>query len=68
MALSVEGLIKLVIVAVVFGALIGTVADNTIGVSGTGNITGATSTMVVLVPLFLTIAVILGFVREARAK
>ncbi len=51
-----------VIGAVVFGAVIGTIADNTIGISGTGNVTGATATLVDLVPLFVTIAVLIAII------
>ena len=60
--MSVGAIVGAVVVAVVLGALIGTVADNTIGVSGVGNVTGATATMLDLVPLFLVIAVVLSFV------
>ena len=62
--MSVSRLIGAVIVAVVFGALIGTVADSTIGVANTGNVTGPTGIMVALVPLFLVIAVIISFVSD----
>lgn len=64
--MSIGQLIGGVILAVVLGALITTVADNTIGVSGTGNVTGATATMLDLVPLFLVIAVVLSYVASAR--
>ena len=68
---SVGVLVGMVIVALVFGSLISTVADNTLGIPGAGNssagnITGASWTMLQLVPLFLTIAVVLGFVVSGR--
>jgi len=62
--MSVSRLIGAVIVAVVLGALIGTVADSTIGVAGTGNVTGPTGILVALVPLFLVIAVVISFVTD----
>lgn len=62
--LSIGRLIGAVIVAVVLGALIGTVADNTIGRAGTGNVTGATGVMLALVPLFLVIAVVISYVSD----
>ena len=62
--MSISRLIGAVIVAVVLGALIGTVADSTIGVQNTGNVTGPTSIMVGLVPLFLVIAVIVSYVSD----
>lgn len=65
-AMSVGILVGMVVVAVVLGSLLGTVTDNTIGISGTGNVTGATATMVDLVPLFLVIAVVLSFVVGSR--
>ena len=60
--INIASLVGAVVVAIVLGALLGTVADNTIGIQGVGNVTGATSTMVGLVPLFLVIAVVLSFV------
>jgi len=62
--MSISRLIGAVIVAVVLGALIGTVTDNTIGLQGGGNVTGATSTMLGLVPLFLVIAVVVSYVTD----
>jgi len=62
--MSISRLIGAVIVAVVLGALIGTVTDNTIGLQGAGNVTGATSTMLGLVPLFLVIAVVISYVAD----
>ena len=64
--MSVGILVGMVVVAVVLGSLMNTIADNTIGISGTGNVTGATATMVDLVPLFLVIAVVLSFVVSGR--
>ena len=66
--MSVGKLIGAVIVAIVLGATIGTVTYNTIGLSGVQpnetNITGATYTMVTLVPLFLIIAVVISYVAD----
>jgi hypothetical protein len=47
------------IVAVLLGALLPTIANSTIGIAGTGNITGATAVVVALVPLFIVIIIIL---------
>lgn len=54
MSLIIGGLIA----AVVFGALLPTIADNTIGIANTGNISGATATLVTLVPLALSIGIV----------
>ena len=62
--MSIGRLIGAVIVAVVLGALMGTVADSTIGRQNTGNVTGATSIMLGLVPLFLVIAVVVSYVAD----
>lgn len=56
------------VAAVVFGSVIPTIADNTIGISGTGNVTGATATLIDLVPLFVTIGVLLGLLTAAGLK
>jgi len=42
----------------VLGALITTIADETVGRQGVGNITGATSVMLGLVPVILLIGVV----------
>ena len=64
---SLSMLISMVVVAVVLGSLIGTVTDNTIGQNeSTTNVTGATHTMLGLVPLFLVIAVVVSFVKFGR--
>lgn len=54
--------------AVLLGALLGTIADNTIGIQNTGNITGATSTLVGLVPIALLIGVVVAFFAMAGIK
>lgn len=46
--------------AVLYGSLIGTITDNTIGISGTGNITGATATLTDIIPLALAIGLIVA--------
>ena len=65
-AMSVNTLISLVVVALVLGLLIETVADNTIGISDTGNVTGSTATLLDFVPLALVLAVIVGFFRSVK--
>lgn len=62
--MSISKLIGAVIIAIVLGALIGTITDSTIGMQGTGNVTGATSVMVGLIPLFLVIAVLVSYISD----
>lgn len=62
--ISISSLIGMILVVVVLGALMYTVADNTIGIANTKNVTGATATLVALIPLFLVIAVVISFVKE----
>ena len=62
--MSVSSLIGMIIVVVVLGALMYTIADSTIGIAGTKNVTGPTGTLVGLIPLFLVIAVVISFVKE----
>lgn len=66
MALNLSTLIDIFLIVVLFGALIATVADQTIGIAGTGNVTGATSTMTALVALVFVIVVIAGIVRFVK--
>lgn len=66
-ALSISQLIGMVIGAVILGALIGTVADSTIGITrntSLTNVTGATYVMVALVPLFLVIFVVVSYISD----
>lgn len=63
---NMEDLLMIFLVLVVFGALISTIADSTIGISGTGNVTGATGTLVSLVALIFVIVVIMGIVRYVK--
>ena len=66
-AMSITRLIGAVIVAVILGALIGTVADSTIGYAARNdtNITGTpTGILTALIPLFLVIAVVISFVSD----
>ena len=65
-AMSVNRLIGMVVVALVLGILIQTVADYTIGISGTGNVTGAVATLLDFVPLALVLAVIVAFFKSVR--
>jgi len=67
--MSISKAIGLVVVALVTGALIGTITDSTIGLSGGGNasvsnVTGATWTLFLLVPLFFVIAVVVSYVTD----
>lgn len=64
MNLVIGGLIVLVLV----GALLPTIADNTIGIQGTGNITGATSTLLGLTPLILIIGLVVVLLAGAGIK
>lgn len=67
--IGVLGLIIGSIIAVVFlGATIGLIADNTIGIQGTGNVSGATSTMLGLVPIIFLIGVIVSLLGLAGLK
>ena len=61
---SIATIITMVLTVVVLGALMYTIADNTIGIANTKNVTGATAALLVLVPLFLVIAVVTSFVKE----
>lgn len=54
--------------AVLYGSLIETITDNTIGISGTKNVTGATGTLTDLIPLALAIGVIILFFGMAGFK
>lgn len=54
--------------AVLYGSLIETITDNTIGLQGTKNVTGATSTLTGLIPLALAIGVIVLFFGMAGFK
>jgi hypothetical protein len=59
-AMPIVTLIIAVFLAIIIAtALLPTIADQTIGVSGTGNITGVTATIVDLIPLFYAIGIIL---------
>jgi hypothetical protein len=62
--MSIGSLIGMILVVVVLGALMYTVTDNTIGIANTKNVSGATGTLVTLIPLFLVIAVVISFVKE----
>lgn len=59
-----QGLLALIIggllIAVVYGALVGDITDNTIGVQGVGNVTGATSSLTGLVPIAVVMMVLIG--------
>jgi hypothetical protein len=59
MVIVVELLISVFLIIVVGTALLPTVADQSIGISGTGNITGVTATVVDLIPLFFAIGIVL---------
>jgi len=68
---TINEIILLMVLALVFGALLPTIADDTVGQVANAtntNITGASATLVTLVPLFLTIVIILGLVRRIRAN
>lgn len=62
--LIIDGLVA----AVLLGALLPTIADNTIGIQGKGNVTGPTSIFVGLVPLFLVIGIALVFIAGVRHR
>ena len=62
--ISINKLITMIVVALILGILIDVIADYTIGVSGTGNVTGATATILDFVPLALVLAVIVAFFRS----
>jgi len=65
--MSISRLIGAIIVAVVLGALIGTVADSTIGYATRNdtNVTGTpTGILIALVPLFLVIGVVVSFITD----
>jgi len=67
--LSISKAIGLIVVALITGTLIGTITDSTIGLSGGGNaslsnVTGATWTLFLLVPLFFIIAVVVSYVAD----
>jgi hypothetical protein len=60
-AMSINTLIGMIVVALILGVLIEIIADYSIGVSGTGNVTGATATVLDLIPVALVLAVIVAF-------
>lgn len=66
MAISADKLVDMMVVALVLGVLIGIVADYTIGVANTGNITGTTATVIVLIPLAIVLAVVIGYFKMVR--
>lgn len=61
-------IISALIAVVIFGAVIGIMTDSTIGKQGTGNVTGATSTMVGLIPIFVVIGVLVAILSGAGLK
>jgi len=66
---NIMGFIILAIIAVVFfGAVIGTIADYTIGKQDTGNVTGATSALLGLLPIVVVIGVMIGLLGVAGLK
>jgi len=66
---SVLGLIIGALIAAVFlGAVIGVIADSTIGIAGTGNVTGATGTLLELIPIIIMIGVIVALLTAAGLK
>lgn len=67
MGMSLEKMITLFLGVVLFGALIGTVADSTIGINTTEtNVTGATHTMTVIVPLIFAVVFIALMVKTVK--
>lgn len=67
--LNMETLMVLFIGVILFGSFIGMVADSTIGINTTDtNVTGATHTLVVLVPLIFAIVFILLMVGLIKRK
>ena len=60
MANYVAGVISAVVLVILVGALLGTVTDFSIGKQGSGNITGATSTILGVVPIVFLIGVLLA--------
>jgi len=52
------GVISAFLVIVIALTLLPTIADQSIGVSGTGNMTGVTATLMDLIPLFYVIGII----------
>lgn len=68
MANALGMIISALIAVVIFGAVIGIMTDSTIGKQDTGNITGATSTMVGLIPIFVVIGVLVAILSGAGLK
>ena len=67
--INVGVLVGLIVAIIVFGSLIGTVADYTSGVNASStNITGATHTIAGLVPLFLTIFIMMGVIGYIKSR
>ena len=66
-AFQLNALISAVVVALILGLMISTIADNTIGInSSASNVTGSTYTLVSFVPLVLVLAVVICFFRVMK--
>lgn len=67
MTMNAGKLVDMMVVALIFGVLIGLIADYTIGVNASAsNVTGTTYTLLILVPLALAIVVVVSFFKLIR--
>ena len=62
--MSVEYIIQIAVSALVLAAVLPTIADNTIGIAGTKNVTGVTGILVGLVPFLIVVAFIVMLTKE----
>jgi len=66
MADMMDFIIGIALAIFVFGALIGPIADNTVGRQGVGNVTGATSTLLGIVPIMAIVGVLILTWKQAK--
>lgn len=66
MADMMDFIISIALAIFVFGALVGPIADNTIGRQGVGNVTGAVSTLLGVVPIMAIVGVLILTWRVAK--
>jgi len=66
MADMMDFIIGIALAIFVFGALIGPITDNTIGLQDSGNITGATSTLLGIIPIMAIVGVLILTWKMAR--
>jgi len=62
--MSVEHIVQIAVSALVLAAVLPTIADNTIGIAGTKNVTGVTAILVALVPFLIVVAFVVMLTKE----